>query len=106
MKTKKVNLSITGCLGRIRQQLSQSASKDRRFKISSLTENKLQRKRIFGILPKLNSPEAFKKSDVIIDFTIPKCTLEILNIAAKQKKKEIIENTGFFLKKENIKKKI
>ena len=50
------------------------------------TENKLQRKKITGILPKLNSTEAFKKSDVIIDFTIPKCTLEVLNIAAKEKK--------------------
>ena len=106
MSNKKINLTITGCLGRMGQQLIKSASKDKRFKINSLTENKLQRKKILGILPKLNSSEAFKKSDVIIDFTIPKCTLEILNIAAKQKKRVIIGTTGFTLKEENIIKKI
>ena len=88
------------------QQLIKSASKDKRFKINSLTENKLQRKKILGILPKLNSSEAFKRSDVIIDFTIPKCTLEVLNIAAKQKKRVIIGTTGFTLKEEKIIKKI
>ena len=82
------------------QQLIKSASKDKRFKINSLTENKLQRKnpRYFT---KLNSFEAFKRSDVIIDFTIPKCTLEVLSIAAK-KKRVIIGTTGFSLKEENI----
>ena len=86
MKNKKINLSITGCLGRMGQQLIKSANKDKRFKINSLTENRKQTKKIFGILPKLNSSEAFKKSDIIIDFTVPKCTLEVLRIAAKQKK--------------------
>ena len=105
MKTRKINLTITGCLGRMGQQLIKSAKKDDRFEISSLTENKIQRKKIFGILPKLNSLEAFKKSDVIIDFTIPKCTLEVLTIAAKQKKRMIIGTTGFTLKEENIIKK-
>ena len=106
MKNKKINLTITGCLGRMGQQLIKSASKDKRFKINSLTENKLQRKKIIGILPKLNTSETFKKSDVIIDFTVPKCTLEVLNIAAKQKKRVIIGTTGFTLKEENIIKKI
>jgi len=106
MNNKKINLTITGCLGRMGQQLIKSASKDKRFKINSLTENKLQSKKILGVLPKLNSSEAFRKSDVIIDFTIPKCTLEVLNIAAEQKKRVIIGTTGFTLKEENIIKKI
>ena len=88
------------------QQLIRSAYKDKRFKINSLTENKVLRKKISGILPKLNSLETFKKSDVIIDFTVPKCTLEVLNIAVKQKKRVIIGTTGFTLKEENIIKKI
>ena len=74
-------------------------------KFENILELDLQRKKIIGILPKLNSSEAFKKSDVIIDFTVPKCTLEVLNIAAKQKKREIIGTTGFSLKEENIIKK-
>ena len=106
MKNKKINLSITGCLGKMGQQLIKSANKDKRFKIISLTENKSQRKKILGVLPKLNSSEAFKKSDVIIDFTIPKCTLEVLKIAVKQRKKVVIGTTGFTLKQENLIKKI
>ena len=50
MKNKKINLTITGCLGRMGQQLIKSASKDSRFKISGLTENKAQKKKILGIL--------------------------------------------------------
>ena len=106
MTTKKINISITGCLGRMGQQLIKSASKDSRFKIRSLTENKTQRKKILGILPKLNSSEAFKNSNVIIDFTTPKCTLEVLKIAVKQKKRMVIGTTGFTLKEENLIKKI
>jgi len=102
MKNKKIKLSITGCLGRMGQQLIKSANKDKRFKINSLTENKLQRKKILGILPKLNSYEAFKKSDVIIDFTVPKCTFEVLKIASKLKKRVVIGTTGFTKKQENL----
>ncbi|MDC3231549.1 4-hydroxy-tetrahydrodipicolinate reductase [Candidatus Pelagibacter sp.] len=106
MKSKKIKLTITGCLGRMGQQLIKSAIKDKKFKINSLTENKIQRKKILGILPKLNNIEAFKKSDVIIDFTIPKCTLEVLKIAVKQKKRVVIGTTGFSQKEENFIKKI
>ena len=106
MKSKKIKLTITGCLGRMGQQLIKSAIKDKRFKINSLTENKIQKKKISGILPKSNSIAAFKKSDVIIDFTIPKCTLEVLKIALKQKKREIICTTVYSKTKEKkIKKK-
>ena len=102
MKAKKINLTITGCLGRMGQQLIESARKDKRFKISSLTENEAQKKKILGVLPQVNSPEAFKNSDIIIDFTVPKCTLEVLKIAVKQKKRVIIGTTGFTLREENI----
>jgi len=106
MKAKKINLTITGCLGRMGQQLIESARKDKRFKIISLTENEIQRKKILGILPEVNSPEAFKNSDIIIDFTVPKCTFEVLKIAVKQKKRLIIGTTGFTLKEEDMIKKI
>ena len=106
MRSNKINLTITGCLGRMGRQLIKSAKKDKRFKINSITENKIQKKKKFGILPKLNNAETFKKSDVIIDFTIPKCTLEVLNIAVKEDKKVVIGTTGFSQKEENIIKKI
>ncbi len=102
MKSRKINLTITGCLGRMGQQLIKSANKDNRFKIISLTENKILKKKISGLLPNLNSEEAFKKTDIIIDFTIPRCTLEVLRFAVKQKKRLIIGTTGFSKKEENI----
>ena len=77
---KKINLSVTGCMGRMGQQIIKSAKLDKKFKIQSLTENKLINKKILGKKLQLNSEEAFKKTDVIIDFTIPKCTFEVLKL--------------------------
>tara|TARA_B110000438_G_C15647184_1_gene577970 strand:- start:139 stop:915 length:777 start_codon:yes stop_codon:yes gene_type:complete len=99
---KKINLAITGCMGRMGQQLIKSSSKNKNFKLVSLTENKTINKKIAGIQLGLNNVEAFKKANVIIDFTIPKCTLEVLKIALKLKKKVVIGTTGFNKKEENL----
>jgi len=98
---KKINLAITGCMGRMGQQLIKSSKKNKNFKLVSLTENRLINKKFNGIRPELNSDKAFKKADVIIDFTVPECTLEILKIASKLKKKIVIGTTGFSKKQEN-----
>ena len=92
---KKINLAITGCLGRMGQQLIKSSKSNNNFKIVALTESKIINKKISGIKLDINTNEAFKKADVIIDFTIPKCTLEILKIASKLKKRIVIGTTGF-----------
>tara|TARA_B100000941_G_C28404568_1_gene499993 strand:- start:113 stop:889 length:777 start_codon:yes stop_codon:yes gene_type:complete len=102
---RKIRLSISGCMGRMGQQLIKSANKNKSFKIVSLTENRYINKKILGLKPVTNSLKAFEKTDVIIDFTVPECTLEILKIAAKQKKKVIIGTTGFTKKEENLVKK-
>ncbi len=102
---KKINLAITGCVGRMGQQLIVSAKKSKSFKIVALTENRKINKKIAGIKPEINSFNAFKKASVIIDFTIPKCTFEILKIAVKQKKRIVIGTTGFSKKEENLIKK-
>ena len=102
---KKINLAISGCMGRMGQQLIISAKKNKSFKIVSLTENRKINKKVSGIHPVLNSINAFKKANIIIDFTIPKCTLEILKIAVKQKKRVVIGTTGFTKKEENLIKK-
>ena len=99
---RKINLSISGCMGRMGQQLIKSSKKNRNFKLVSLTENRIINKKIFGIKPSRNNFEAFKKSNVIIDFTVPKCTLEILKIASKLKKRVVIGTTGFSKKEENL----
>ena len=98
---KKINLTISGCMGRMGQQLIKSSKSNKKFKLSSLTENRIIKKKLNGIKPELNSENAFKKSDVIIDFTVPTCTIEILKIASKLKKKVVIGTTGFNQKQEN-----
>ena len=102
---KKINLAITGCMGRMGQQLIKSSKKNRNFKLVSLTENRLINKKIAGLKPSKNGIEPFKKSSVIIDFTVPRCTLEILKIASKLKKRVVIGTTGFSKKEENLIKK-
>ena len=96
---KKIILAITGCMGRMGQQLIKSANKNKIFKIVSLTENKKINKKIFGIKPEINSLTAFKKTNVIIDFSVPKCTLEILKIASKRKKKSSNRHNRFYKKR-------
>ena len=102
---KKINLAITGCLGRMGQQLIKSSKKDINFKLVTLTENVFINKKVNGIKLELNSEKAFKKTDIIIDFTVPSCTLEILKIARKLKKKVVIGTTGFNKKQEDLIKK-
>ena len=92
---KKINLVITGCMGRMGQQLIKSIKADRAIKLVGLTENILIKKKIVGIKPQLNNDNVFKKTDVIIDFTVPKCTFEVLKIASKLKKRVVIGTTGF-----------
>ena len=99
---KKINLTITGCQGRMGRQLIKSSTANKNFKLVSLTENRKVNKKIYGIRPELNSAFAFKKTNVIIDFTVPKCTLEILKFAVKQKKRVVIGTTGFTKKQEKL----
>jgi 4-hydroxy-tetrahydrodipicolinate reductase len=102
---KKINLAITGCLGRMGKQLIKSSRSNKNFKLVTLTENKPINKKIAGIKINSNTDETFKKSDIIIDFTVPKCTLEILKIASRLKKKLVIGTTGFTQKEEVLIKK-
>jgi len=98
----KIKLGITGCMGRMGKQLIKSSKKDKSFKLTTLTENIEISKKISGIKPELNSLSSLKKVDVIIDFSVPKCTLEILKIATKLKKKVVIGTTGFTKKEEKL----
>ena len=97
----KIKLAVTGCLGRMGQQIIKSSKLDKKFKLVTLTENR----KISGIKPELNDENAFRKANVIIDFTVPKCTFQVLKIASKLKKKVVIGTTGFTKKEEELIKK-
>ena len=98
----KIKLAITGCMGRMGQQLIKSSKKDKKLKLKALTENRNLNKKIYGIVVKENNEISFKNIDVIIDFTVPKCTLEVLKIASKLKKRVVIGTTGFTNKDEKL----
>ena len=102
---KKINLAVTGCMGRMGQQIIKSSGKDKNFKLVSITEGKKLNKKINGIKVDLNTEETFKRSNLIIDFTVPKCTFQVLKIASKLKKRIVIGTTGFSKKEENLIKK-
>ena len=102
---KKINLAITGCMGRMGQQLIKSSKSNNNFRLVTLTENRIINKKFNGIKPEPNNEIAFEKTDIIIDFTIPKCTIEVLKIASKLKKRVVIGTTGFTQKEDKIIKK-
>ncbi len=102
---KKIKLAITGCLGRMGQQLIKSSKNDKDFKIVALTENRIISKKISGIDLELNTIDAFKKANVIVDFTVPRCTLQVLKIASKLGKRVVIGTTGFSNREESLIKK-
>ena len=99
---KKINLAITGCMGRMGQQIIKSAKSDKDFKLVALTENKSINKKILGVKLEQNTELTLRKSNLIIDFTIPQCTFQILKIASKLKKRVVIGTTGFTKKEENL----
>ena len=94
-----------GCLGRMGQQLIISSKKNNNFNLVTLTENRVINKKFNGITPELNTEKAFKRADIIIDFTVPKCTFEMLKIASKLNKRVVIGTTGFTQKEEVLIKK-
>jgi 4-hydroxy-tetrahydrodipicolinate reductase len=101
---KKINITISGALGRMGQILIKTISKNKNLSIQSLTDLKIGKK-IKKIQVQKNSVNAFKKTDVIIDFSTPKSSIEILNFAKKLNIKVVIGTTGFTKKQENLIKK-
>ena len=98
---KKVNITIVGALGRMGQILIKRVKKNKKLKLFGLIDLK-PAKTINGIKIQKNNIEAFKKTDVIIDFSRPSATIEVLNYAKKFKKKIVIGTTGFNSKQNNL----
>ena len=46
---KKINLAISGCMGRMGQQLIKSSKKNKNFRLVTLTENRLVKKNLMGL---------------------------------------------------------
>jgi 4-hydroxy-tetrahydrodipicolinate reductase len=98
---KIIRITITGALGRMGKALVQRLSKKKSLKLFSLTDVK-SNKIVNGIKIQKNNLDAFKKTDVIIDFSSPKASIEVLKYAKKLKKKVVIGTTGFTEKQNNL----
>jgi 4-hydroxy-tetrahydrodipicolinate reductase len=98
---KVINITISGALGRMGRILIGQISKNKIFKIHSLTDLK-KGKKINGVKVQRNNLEAFKDTDIIIDFSRPESCIEVLSFVKKLKKKIVIGTTGFTKKQENL----
>jgi 4-hydroxy-tetrahydrodipicolinate reductase len=98
---KKINITITGALGRMGKILIKRISVNKNLKLFSLTDLK-SGKIINGIKTQKNNLDAFKKTDVIIDFSKAKASLDVLRYAKKLKKKVVIGTTGFTKQQNNL----
>ena len=98
---KKINITITGARGRMGKILIKRISKNKNLKLFSLTDLK-SGKTVNGIKTQKNNLQAFKKTNVIIDFSSPKASLEVLNYAKKLKKKVVVGTTGFTKQQNNL----
>ena len=65
---KKINLAITGCMGRMGQQIIKSARSDKNFAITVITENRLIKKKIIRALKKTFFGWISKVSWTLVNF--------------------------------------
>ena len=59
---KKINLAIAGCMGKMGKELIKMSRLDKKFKLVSLTENRIIKKKITGIKPGFNTEDTLKKA--------------------------------------------
>ena len=94
---KKIKLAVVGCAGRMGQQIIKEIKKFSNIILVAAVEDKNSKflnKKINKIKISSNKEEDFKNADVIIDFSLPKSTLETIKFAKKLKKKLVIGTTG------------
>ena len=83
---KKINLAISGCLGRMGQQLISSSKSNKSFRLVTLTETKIINKKIAGIKLSLNTDQVFKNTETKKKVDI---NLDYLTIVLKKTKEYV-----------------
>jgi len=97
---KELRITVVGALGRMGRILCKKIKNNPKFKLKSITDKTVST--IYNLQVQRNSIKAIRDTDVIIDFSKPKSSIEVLNFAKKLKKKLIIGTTGFTKKQENL----
>jgi len=96
---KKIKITVVGALGRMGKILCKKIKNNPKLKLESITDKNILK--LEGIQTQKNSMKAFKNTDVVIDFSNPESTMQILK-NLKNNKKIIIGTTGFTEKQEKI----
>lgn len=91
---KKINISVVGALGRMGKILIKIINTKKDLKLYSLTDASTG-KSINNIKIQSNNLNAFINTDVIIDFSSPEGSLQVIALAVKLKKNVIVGTTGF-----------
>ncbi|PHX88591.1 MAG: 4-hydroxy-tetrahydrodipicolinate reductase [Pelagibacteraceae bacterium] len=102
---KKIKIIISGCKGRMGKKLLLEIKKSKYFELIGLTDKNPEGK-INNIKINTNNSDLIKKTDIIIDFSRPMASIELINIAKKFKKKVVIGTTGFNERQEKQIKKV
>ena len=95
---KKIKLALVGCSGRMGQQIIKEIENFKNIDLVAAIEknnSSFLNKRIEKLEITNDKKVAFKKADLIIDFSLPLSTLETLKYAQMLKKKLVIGTTGF-----------
>jgi 4-hydroxy-tetrahydrodipicolinate reductase len=87
MKNKPLKIIVIGAYGRTGQFIVNKIIKNNNFQLINPSNKKIKNNNI--------GCKLIGECDVIIDFSVPKSTLKILNFARKLKKKIVIGTTGF-----------
>jgi 4-hydroxy-tetrahydrodipicolinate reductase len=98
---KKIKIVVTGALGKMGKILTNKILASKNFSLLNVTDQNYGKTKN-NLITKKNSYDVFKKTDIIIDFSSPKNTIEILKFAKKLNKKIVIGTTGFSRKQENL----
>jgi len=91
---KIIKVTIVGGLGRMGRIIAKKIRNNKKFKLNNIIDEKDK--------PSVENIKIIKKTDVIIDFSRPKGTMQIIKIANKLKKKIVIGTTGFTKKQNNL----
>ena len=103
---KPIKIIVTGATGRMGQIIIKKIISDKSFKLIGATEapnnkfigadlSKILKIRKTNLKITNSAVSLFAKSDVVIDFTLPKATMENIKLSVKSKIVHIIGTTGF-----------
>jgi len=97
MKNKKIRITVVGALGRMGKIICRKIKNNPKLKLESITDKSISK--IGNLQTQKNTMRAFKNSSVIIDFSNPQSTMQVLQNLNKNNK-VIIGTTGFTEKQE------